>query len=714
MRLRFGYWPTGAATSIKPPFSGNVHKKVIIKMNKILFCLIGLLLSLAANGQSTNYWTNWNRATSVSQYDYVAGIHNLGLSSAQDYLWSLSLFLGQGQPGNGSGLTNIHTLMGPFWVLPPPALYGVSGKTIGINTNRGPAIDDWLGFMRIMGDTNGLAFYTYDGGFYGAGFDTLGVFSTVPRSGGIGFETADNWGNGEYSLQETAPPYYGAQKGAGCSMFSTMYGGSGAALSGLPPHGPEIWKNCPSPLSYFEILWDFGDYNNSTMADLFSFITLSDNSGLTAALQRHGVTPVLHYDVCWQAPWRNLDGTLAWNTNNVPLTVVGTPGMNYVSQICHDHGMQLHLSQYYWAVPTNGDVVCELNGQHVMPANKSLGNAGAVTTPNTIAKDVATLYSWGVDGVRVSDIAGQTGAGHMQQTCRQWADAILYPDGNPQNQNELTLTKGPMFIEQIFGSPRPLYFADSVPFECNAIVFDQMLPISPMGNDLLTITNAMILTRYAWTNFAWTSGKGHWNCPFNLFDPEHYGTHLTQPCWQFALSAMALWHGNIQITTNWFSGTHTYHLSDYTNDSFMSIYWDKAGRPAWRASDNGSNSVWVKSISGGKYAALLVNEGNSTTNITLDWSMLNPTNTWMPIEKVPEFTAGSNYTFSVSDVWGGTNIGPRSSSYTVGLASGAFDFVLLSPVPTAFFTGTLTVITNGTDTATLHFTNGLLNSITAP
>ena len=55
----------------------------------------------------TSNVTNWMRATAVSQYDYIMGLHNYGLTSVANNLFPFSLLMVQGQPGNGSGLTNL-------------------------------------------------------------------------------------------------------------------------------------------------------------------------------------------------------------------------------------------------------------------------------------------------------------------------------------------------------------------------------------------------------------------------------------------------------------------------------------------------------------------------------------------------------------------------------------------------------------------------------
>lgn len=80
--------------------------------------------------------------------------------------------------GNPIASTNNPFFGGPLRVQPPSGLYGAGGNTIGINTNFGPAIDAYNGFMRVIMDASGLNFLNQN-----AGQTFLSVVPTGQKAG---------------------------------------------------------------------------------------------------------------------------------------------------------------------------------------------------------------------------------------------------------------------------------------------------------------------------------------------------------------------------------------------------------------------------------------------------------------------------------------------------------------------------------------------------
>lgn len=616
-----------------------------------------------------------------------SGLTNLNATTAFGSGQVPSSFL---PPGQGGGLTNAPTIQGALKVLQP---YPVGGSPIFINTNVGPGLDDYYGFLRVLGDSQGMEFgsqlnFQPWGAFDPLGFFTVGQsFANSPQFG---------WGNGEFMPSHNGI-FYGSSDGAGATSFSALYGGSAAALTDLPTHGPEIWQSMPFPLNYFTVVFDWPGWT-ATSDVITQYVGAFNNSGLTAALVARGANPILHFDVAWCAPVRT-NGVLGWNANVIE-------GMPFLTKYCHTNNAKLHLGQYYWAIPTNGTVTVYGSGTGLFPPT---GFTCVATTPTTMSQDITTLMAWGVDGVRPSDINSQVTSGYAKQCARQWADAVINPNGLPW-QTYNPYFNLPIFLEMIYGTYTPYGgggpgpYTDDLPWLCNASVGDQQ-------TYLFTVANQVPWLRYAWQYFAWKSGRGHWVCPFGLID---VASTFTTSGWQFGLSCASLWGANIQITRNWFTGPGGYHIGAFTNANWMPIEYDPGGYPAWMAQDNGSNSIWVKALSSGCYAALMVNEGNVNWTPSLSWTNLNPPGWWTPITAPPAYTLGQSNMFDVVDVWAGTDYGPHQGSYSPSpLAQYAWQYVLLEPY-TNFFTGNLQVITNGTSTATMHFTNGMVMKITAP
>jgi hypothetical protein len=488
--------------------------------------------------------------------------------------------------------------------------------------------------------------------------DASGYLSTSP-----GYATY-SWGNGHIYPADNGN--YGVQRYAGSTMYSLVYGGSGAALADLPPHGGEIWKAQPMPPVYYTLVWDYAATTvtfaiTNTLKRLIA-------SGLQQVLTNNGAPLIMHADTGWGTNYR-ASGLLTWNTNNTP------GGPPYLAAYCHSNNAKLFLGQYYTTIPTNGLVTCDNSGQ-------SYGNitySVVCTTPDNLCQDVVQLYNWGVDGIRPSEVLGLDGTGWWQQSCRQWAGNVLNPNGFPYNW----WGYNPMFIQAIYGGHQFAPVA-SLAYEANSFTCDNGSPYPATS-----LTGIVSNVRYTWTNTAWACGKGHYMSFTGVGDPY---TVMNQSIFQANLTSAALWGGQILITTNWLAGGSTYYMTSFTNANYLKVYLDSQQNPAWVANDDGIHSVWVRPLSGGAYAVAIFNTDSSQQSLGLNWTNLNPPSTFTPIQSEPVFTGGSSAQFTVTDVWNATNGPAIAGSFYNNVAAGGYQLLILT---TSFLgTGLVTIPTN--------------------
>ena len=125
-----------------------------------------------------------------------------------------------------------------------------------------------------------------------------------------------------------------------------------------------------------------------------------------------------------------------------------------------------------------------------------------------------------------------------------------------------------------------------------------------------------------WEKFA---GPGHWNdidmmvVGYVGWGEQQHPTHLTQ---DEQITHMTLW---CILSSPILLGCDLTRLDDFTmgimtNDEVLSVNQDLLGAPSYRVFKNAETEVWTKSLRDGRKAVGLFNKGDTTCDITIDWS----------------------------------------------------------------------------------------------
>lgn len=116
-----------------------------------------------------------------------------------------------------------------------------------------------------------------------------------------------------------------------------------------------------------------------------------------------------------------------------------------------------------------------------------------------------------------------------------------------------------------------------------------------------------------WAKYA---GAGGWNDPDMLevgnggMTMTEYETHFSLWCLMKAPLLIGCDVRNLSSDT----------LRILTNHELIAINQDKLGVQGNKTKVDGTNEIWSGPLSGGSYAVLLLNRGNTATNITASWS----------------------------------------------------------------------------------------------
>jgi alpha-galactosidase len=141
------------------------------------------------------------------------------------------------------------------------------------------------------------------------------------------------------------------------------------------------------------------------------------------------------------------------------------------------------------------------------------------------------------------------------------------------------------------------------------------------------------------------AGPGHWNDPDMLqignggMNTVEYHTHFSM----WAMMAAPLMAGN--DLTKMSDDTKSILL----NKEVIAVDQDPLGRAGRRVRREGNLEVWSRELAGGYRAAVLLNRGTSTADITLQWADLD---------------YPASVTAEVRDLWQAKNIGRVKGSYT--------------------------------------------------
>jgi alpha-galactosidase len=109
------------------------------------------------------------------------------------------------------------------------------------------------------------------------------------------------------------------------------------------------------------------------------------------------------------------------------------------------------------------------------------------------------------------------------------------------------------------------------------------------------------------------AGSGHWNDP-DMLEVGNGGMTTTEYKAHFSLWAM--------LAAPLIAGNDLRHMSDATknileNKAVIAVDQDPAGKEGRKAVDNGNQEVWVKPLSDGSMAVLLLNRGPQRAFMTV-------------------------------------------------------------------------------------------------
>jgi len=212
--------------------------------------------------------------------------------------------------------------------------------------------------------------------------------------------------------------------------------------------------------------------------------------------------------------------------------------------------------------------------------------------------------------------AGYPGSLHHEKTDAEsfakWGIDYLKLD-NCYNENESYRKRYTEMEQSLLATGRPIVFSI-----CEWGVKDpyQWAPsisnlwrttgdISDNWNSMIDIVDQQVgLNKYA--------GPGHWNDP-DMLEVGNGGMTNTEYETHFSMWAM--------LAAPLIAGNDLLHMTEttreiLTNKDVIAVDQDPAGKEGYKITDNGNQEVWVKPLSDGSYAVLLLNRGEGRAFMT--------------------------------------------------------------------------------------------------
>jgi alpha-galactosidase len=164
-----------------------------------------------------------------------------------------------------------------------------------------------------------------------------------------------------------------------------------------------------------------------------------------------------------------------------------------------------------------------------------------------------------------------------------------------------------------------------------------------------------------------TSGPQHWNDP-DLLIIGNNGTTVDEQKTQFSLWCIT--KAPLIISTDLRNATNT-TIAILSNKEAIAVNQDSLGIAGQMVQNTGQQQVWTGPLSGGRYAAVLVNLNNaSDLSVQLDWKQLPGT--------VP-----ATQQLQVRDLWSAADLGAYNSSINLTVAPHGSRLIVLTPSPSA-------------------------------
>jgi alpha-galactosidase len=317
-------------------------------------------------------------------------------------------------------------------------------------------------------------------------------------------------------------------------------------------------------------------------------------------------------DDCWQGP-RDKDGFITADAQAFP------SGIKALADYVHSKGLKFGIYS------DAGRLTC----------------AGRSGSQGHEYQDAATYARWGVDYLKYDWCS--TGTRNAEEAYSLMADA-LRATGRPI-----------VFSMCEWGQNKAWLWAAKIGnlWRTTGDITDKWAGTVTYSNGMMRIVDQ---NEPLWPH----AGPGHWNDPDMLevgnggMTTEEYRTH-------FSLWAM--------MAAPLIAGNDVAHMTPeiraiLTNRDVIAVDQDALGRQGHRVAKVGDAEVWMKPLSGGGRALLLLNRGETPRTIRADWSMLD----LPPALKL-----------AVRDVWSHRDLGRKADSYAVTLAPHAVSMVVLRP-----------------------------------
>ena len=145
-----------------------------------------------------------------------------------------------------------------------------------------------------------------------------------------------------------------------------------------------------------------------------------------------------------------------------------------------------------------------------------------------------------------------------------------------------------------------------------------------------------------WAKYA---GVGGWNDP-DMLEVGNGGMTATE--YQTHFTLWSLMKAPLLIGCDLKSIDNT-SLSILTNSEVIAVNQDKMGVQGTKRKTDGTNEVWAGPLEGGAYAVVLLNRGNTTSNVTAKWS---------------DFGVNASKEANVRDLWQMKDLGMMKGSVT--------------------------------------------------
>lgn len=476
---------------------------------------------------------------------------------------------------------------------------------------------------------------------------------TTPTISGTYQNTAGNNVGGGPVLRQNGAAYSG--------IYSEQWGGSASAMADLPARGPDMHDNERRPtvvITTHRCDASVDGFKSCTIGNITNGVNAMVTNGFVAAITNFGIRFAFMVENGWCTNYRSSAGYLCWNSNRFGTMVDagnqnGVCATNFTTYL-RTNGFESWVIMYanayvpqvsHWPsgsystlfANAPGNTLWDGSGANPFGANEY----SIVQTPDSIHRDISSLYANGVTGLWLQDMTQGNGAGYFDQIARIASGASMTPyyinpgfggtinmDNMWQNWyggNADIRTNVPhgmvvgMFMGNL-GHPWATRFANDVNGLYTETGEGGTVPSGSKGV-------GWIMGQVKYESRFLTNRTGEALYCFPTFGTDGFdGDNYTYKDWYAYFAANAFFNGRIWLqgdSTQWFYATNANFGPNFTNRGFLSCNQDVPLRAPTCVSLTTSNSIWVRDLVDGSKLLLMENsDANNTTNLTVTWNQL--------------------------------------------------------------------------------------------